>query len=232
MARQLTFDLALDPALGRDDFLVTPANALALAVLDAPATWPQGRMLLTGPEGSGKTHLAAIWACDMGAASVPARALRLDTVDQLAREGGALVIEDADRAAGHPGCEQALFHLWNLSAERNFLLLLTAKHAPGRWGVQLPDLVSRMGAVAMTRIEPPDEALLAAVLVKLLADRQLGAPPGLIEWLVPRMDRDLGLARRLIAALDARSMAERRGLTRPLVTELLESLTGTGAVLQ
>lgn len=224
MARQLTLDLALEPALGRDDFLVTPANALALATLDNPETWPQGRMLLTGPDGSGKTHLAAIWAAETGAACIPARALRVDNVDLLAREGGALVIEDAHRAAGNPSGEQALFHLWNLSAERNFWLLLTARDAPGQWGLALPDLVSRMGAMPVTRIEPPDEGLLAAVLVKLLADRQLTAPAGLIEWLVPRMDRDLGLARRLVAALDTETMAERRGLTRQLAGDLLAKL--------
>ena len=227
MARQLTLDLALAPALGRDDFLVAPANALAMAVLDDPAGWPQGRMLLTGPDGSGKTHLAAIWAAETGAAQVPARGLRVDSVDLLAREGGALLIEDADRLAGNPGAQQALFHLWNLSAERDCLLLLTARTAPGQWGLTLPDLVSRMGAMAVTRIEPPDESLLAAVLVKLLADRQMVAPSGLIDWLVPRMDRDLGLARRLVAALDAETMAERRPLTRPLAAALLERVAQT-----
>lgn len=225
MARQLTLDLALEPALGREDFLVTPANALALATLDDPGVWPQARMLLIGPEGSGKTHLATIWAEETGAALIPARALRIDNLDLLAREAGALVIEDADRAAGNPSGEQALFHLWNLSAERNCRLLLTARDAPGVWQLSLPDLVSRMGAMPVTRIGSPDEGLLAAVLVKLLADRQLSAPAGLIEWLVLRMDRDLGLARRLVAALDTETMAARRPLTRQLAGDLLMKLT-------
>lgn len=224
MSRQLTLDLGHKPALGRADFLVTPANALAMAALDAPETWPQGRMLLLGPEGSGKTHLAAIWAAETGALRHQASALRPDMADLLAVEDGAVVIEDAHRAASAAGAEQALFHLWNLCVARGCWLLLTARVPPRDWGLSLPDLQSRMSAMPLTRIEAPDEALLAAVLVKLLADRQLVAPPGLIDWLVPRMDRDLGLARRLVAALDAETMAARRGLTRTLAGDLLAQL--------
>lgn len=225
MARQLTLDLALEPALGREDFLVAPANALAMALLDAPEGWPQGRMLLTGPEGAGKTHLAAIWADELGATRVGAAMLRPDEADLLVAEGGALVVEDADRAAGNPAAEEALFHLWNLSAARGGWLLLTARSAARDWGLALPDLISRVSAMPVTRIDAPDEALLAAVLVKLLADRQLNPPAGLIDWLVARMDRDLGLARRLVAALDREAMAERRGLTRNLAADLLAKLT-------
>ncbi|WP_313135193.1 chromosomal replication initiator DnaA [Paracoccus jeotgali] len=225
MARQLTLDLGHTPALGRSDFLVTPANALAMTTLDRPETWPQGRMLLIGPEGAGKTHLATIWSAETGAARMPARALRPDLVDYLAAEDGAVVIEDANRIGASAGAEQALFHLWNLCAARGCWLLLTARSAPREWDMVLPDLRSRMAAMPQTRIEAPDESLLAAVLVKLMADRQLVTPPGLIEWLVPRMDRDLGLARRLVDALDRQTMAERRGLTRSLAADILATLT-------
>ena len=143
----------------------------------------------------------------------------------LASEDGAVVVEDAHRVAFSAGAEQALFHLWNLCAARGCWLLLTARKPPRDWDLSLPDLRSRMSAMPVTRIEAPDEALLAAVLVKLLADRQLTPPPGLIDWLVPRMDRDLGLARRLVAALDTEAMAERRALTRTMAGDLLEQLT-------
>lgn len=226
MARQLAFDLGHEPALGRDDYLVSPANALALAMLDQPQAWPQGRMLLIGPEGAGKTHLAAIWTGDHDAACLPARALDIAAADALAVPEGAVVIEDADGVAGLAGPEQALFHLWNLSAARGCRLLLTARDPVRDWGLSLPDLTSRMAATPAVRIEAPDEALLAAVLVKLLSDRQLSAPPGLIDWLTLRMDRDLGLARRLVAALDAEMMADRRPLTRGLAGDLLERLSG------
>ncbi|MFD1795552.1 chromosomal replication initiator DnaA [Paracoccus aurantiacus] len=225
MPRQLTLDLGHRPALGRDDYLVTPANALVMAALDMPDAWPQGRMLLLGPEGAGKTHLASIWAAETDAIWQEASALTPEKADRLAVENGAVVVENADLAAGLGAAEQAMFHLWNLCAARSCWLLLTARLPPRDWGLSLPDLRSRMSAMAVTRIQPPDETLLTAVLVKLFADRQLVAPAGLIEWLVPRMDRDLGLARHLVAALDTETMAERRGLTRTLAGDLLAKLS-------
>lgn len=224
MARQLILDLPHAPALGRDDFLVTPANALAVAALDAPQDWPQGRMLLIGPDGSGKTHLATIWASETGARRFSAGSLQPERADDMVADGSAIVIEDADRVAQVAGAEQALFHIWNLCAARECWMLLTARNAPRSWGLSLPDLASRMNAMPVTRIEAPDEALLASVLVKLFADRQVAVPHGLVEWLVPRMDRDLGLARRLVATLDNETMSQHRGLTRVLAGEILARL--------
>ncbi|WBU63115.1 DnaA/Hda family protein [Paracoccus aerodenitrificans] len=225
MARQLTLDLGHEPALSRDDFLVTPANALALTTLEAPENWPQGRMLLIGPDGAGKTHMAAIWSAETGAARMPASSLRPDMADRLASQHGAVVIEDAHRVGQAAGAEEALFHLWNLCAARECWLLLTARTPPRDWQIALPDLFSRMSAMPSVRIEAPDEALLSAVLVKLFADRQIAVPAGLIDWLVPRMDRDLGLARRLVARLDSEAMAQRRPLTRNLAAENLNILS-------
>ena len=224
MSRQLTLDLTTPPAHARDDFLPAPANADALAVLDAPQDWPQGRMLLIGPEGSGKTHMAAFWAAENGARRITAAALRPEAADLLAAEGGALVVEDADRAGRAAGAEQALFHLWNLCGARDCLLLLTARTAPRDWGLVLPDLRSRMDAMPQVRLGPPDEALMAAVLVKLFADRQLIVPAGLIDWLVIRMDRDLGQARRLVAAIDRAAMARQGPVTRRIAADLLDKL--------
>lgn len=229
MARQLTLDLAGDPAHARADFLVADANAIALATLDAPQSWPQGRMLLVGATGAGKTHLASFWAAERGALRVQADQLGPEDADALIPESGALVVEDAHCAGGKPGPEQALFHLWNISAARGALLLLTARVPPRDWGLVLPDLRSRMDAMPQTRIAAPDEALLAAVLVKLFADRQLAVPAGLIDWLVLRMDRDLGLARRLVAALDHAAMSDQRPFTRRLAAELLDKLSAPDA---
>ncbi|MDO5622343.1 MAG: DnaA/Hda family protein [Paracoccus sp. (in: a-proteobacteria)] len=224
MARQLTFDLTVPPALTRADFLVTDANAAVLAMLDSPQAWPQGRMLLIGPAGAGKSHLAAFWAAEHGATRVNARNLHPDAAEALLPEGGALVVEDAHRAGGAAGAEQALFHLWNLAPARGALLLLTARSAPRDWGLALPDLRSRMDAVTQVRLGPPDPALLQAVLVKLFADRQIAVPPAVIGWLALRMDRDLGLARRLVAAMDAQALSDRRPLTRALAAEVLDRL--------
>ncbi|MFT3689610.1 chromosomal replication initiator DnaA [Paenirhodobacter sp.] len=218
MARQLILDLPVRQARGRDDFFVAPANALALATLDAPESWPQGRMLLIGPEGAGKSHLAAIWAEAQEAPILRARDLTAEMAPALSR---AAVIEDAQQIGP---AEAALFHLHNLAQAEGGRLLLTANAPPRDWGLTLPDLKSRMEATATVRIAAPDDALLSAVLVKLFADRQTKVPHSLIPWLVTHMDRSLGFARRLVAALDARAVSEGRPLTRTMAAEVLDSL--------
>lgn len=221
MTRQMILDLPVRQARGRDDFFVSPANALALATLDAPEGWPAGRMLLTGPEGAGKSHLAAIWAEAQEAPVLAARDLTDADAPRLVRTRAA-VIEDAQHTAA-AGAEEALFHLCNLMQAEGGRLLLTANAPPRDWGLRLPDLRSRMEATALVRIAAPDDALLSAVLVKLFSDRQTKVPHSLIPWLVTRMDRSLGTARRLVAALDARAVAEGRPLTRAMAAEVLDS---------
>ncbi|ETD02546.1 P-loop NTPase family protein [Rhodobacter capsulatus] len=225
MTRQLPLPLPVRVAEGREDFFVAPANALALSLLDAPETWAQGRMLLLGPEGAGKSHLAAIWASERGAVIRAAADLRPETVADLAATG-AVVIEDAQHLAGRAASEQALFHLLNLTAAEGGRCLITAPTPPRDWGVALPDLKSRLDATQSVRIAPPDEALLAAVLVKLFADRQLTVPQSLIDWLVLRMERALGTARAVVEALDARALAEGRAITRAMAAEVLDRLQG------
>jgi chromosomal replication initiation ATPase DnaA len=217
----MTFDLPMREALGRGDFFVSPSNALALAALDGWRGWPGGRMLLVGPEGSGKTHLAHVWAADSGAEIAAAGVLREADVPALV-EAPALVIEDADRVAGNEAAEAALFHLHNMAAARALPLLVTARGPVRDWGLALPDLESRMQAMALTRLDPPDDALLSAVLVKLFSDRQITVAPALIAYLASRMDRSLAAARDLVAELDARALAEGRPVTRQLASALLD----------
>lgn len=224
MARQLTFDLAGPPASSRADFLVTSANRDALAMLDRPDLWPQGRMLLVGAPGSGKSHVARFWAAENGALIRQAQALRVDAIDELLRPDDALVVEDAHRIGAAAGAEQAMFHLWNLAAERNATLLMTARTPPRDWGIVLPDLRSRMQALAQVELGPPDDALLPAVLVKLFADRGIPVAPEVIAFLALRMDRDLDLARRLVLAMDQAALAAHRPITRRLAAEWLDNL--------
>lgn len=220
MPRQLALDLPVRPALARSDFMVSPANAEALAMIDAPALWPSGKLLLIGPEGAGKSHLAQVFADDHQAAVLPAAGLAPPFDD-----AAAVVVEDADTIAGDPTAEEALFHLHNNILQRGGLLLLTARVAPGFWGLRLPDLASRMQATATATLQPPDDTLLGAVLVKHFADRQLRVPPVLIPWLVSRMERSFATARNLAAALDARALAEARPITRAMAADLLDSQT-------
>lgn len=225
MLRQLALDLTIPPALSRDDFLTTAANRGAVAMLDAPDRWPGGRLLLIGGAGAGKSHLARFWAEENGASIIRAAAISPARVDDMLELGGALVIENAHEIAGISEAEDALFHLWNLAGARQALLLMTARLAPRDWGIRLPDLLSRLESAAQAVLGPPDDTLLPAVLVKLFADRQIQVAPDLVDWLVIRMDRDLDLARRLVAAIDWQSLAARRPVTRRLAAELLDKLS-------
>lgn len=220
MIRQLAFDLPSREAYRREDFFASPANALALAAIEAWADWPGGAMLLVGPEGTGKSHVAHLWADASGARLVRGADLAQADLPGLA-EGGAVAVDDADLATASKA-EAALFHLYNLLRPAG-RLLLTASTPPRDWGMTLPDLASRMQAMALTRLEPPDDALLSAVLIKLFADRQITVPANLIPYLVSRMDRSIGAARRLVAALDARAFAAARPISRALAAEVLDS---------
>jgi chromosomal replication initiation ATPase DnaA len=215
---QLAFDLPGLQALTRADFFVAPSNAVALQTVDAWQDWPGRKLVLVGPEGSGKTHLAHVWAEATGAVILPAATL--EAVDIQAHSGRAVVVEDADRLPG-PAAEAQLFHLHNLLTGTG-ALMVTAQTPPRDWGLTLADLISRMQAAPVARIEAPDDALLAAVLVKLFADRQITVPANLIPYLVSRMPRSIGAARALVQTLDARALALGRPVTRALAAKVLE----------
>lgn len=215
MIRQLAFDLPNAEAMTREHFFVAPSNALALATVEGWRDWPGQKLLIIGPEGAGKTHLAHIWAALTGAAILAAPALAATDIGSLT--GRAVVVEDADRIAG---AEAQLFHLHNLATTTG-ALLLTARTPPRDWGLALPDLKSRMQATPIAQLDGPDDALLSAVLVKLFADRQVAVPTNLIPYLVSRMPRSIGAARALVAALDARALAAGRPITRALAGDVL-----------
>lgn len=221
MTHQLAFDLPAKDALTRAEFFVSPVNALALQVVDGWRDWPGRKMLLIGPAGSGKTHLAQIWATEAGAAQIAGANLARADLPGLAAVAR-VVVEDAEAVAGLPDAEAALFHLHNLLAADG-ALLVTAATPPRDWGLGLPDLLSRLQAAPVTRLDAPDDALLSAVLIKLFSDRQIAVPPNLIPYLVQRMPRSIGAARSLVAALDARALEQRKPVTRALAAEVLDS---------
>lgn len=216
--RQLAFDLPARELYQRDDFFASPANASALAALEDWRHWPGGKLVLTGPEGSGKTHLAHIWAGLAGAALISAR--NIAGLDLTPLAGAAVAVEDAAAVAGDPAAETALFHLHNLVTQGGHLLL-TAATPPRDWGLRLPDLTSRLMAAPLAALQSPDDALLAAVLVKMFADRQLAVHSTLIQYLIARMDRSIGAARALVAALDAAALARGGPVSRALAAEVL-----------
>lgn len=214
-ARQIPLELGHRPALKREDFLVAPSNAAAVGWLDRWPDWPQPMLVIHGPEGAGKSHLAEAWRERSGATRLEAGELSHEAVPALAQS--ALVIEDLDRGVD----ETALFHLYNMMTETRRFLLLTARAAPVRWPLYLPDLRSRLLAAPAARLEAPDEALIGAVLVKAFADRQLRVGEEVVLYLLARMERSFAAVRELAIALDRVALAERRAITIPLVRQLL-----------
>lgn len=214
-------------ALGRDDFFVTPANETALAAIEGWQDWPEGKHVLTGPEGSGKSHLARIWSDATGAVMITPERLPDADLPQLAARG-AVALDDAMMVAGAPDAERALFHLHNMLTAARGKLLLVGTDAPNRWPVRLPDLASRLQAIPVARLGAPDEALLTAVLVKLFDDRQLAVPLQVVSYLSRHLPRSLAAARAVVAALDARALESRREITRALAIEVLDTLSPPG----
>ena len=220
--RQLAF--ALDPRenFSREDFMVGPGNAAALELVESWPHWPARTLALIGPEGSGKSHLAAIWAGATGARCLASRALDEAAVP-AALSSGALVIERAGNDDRDDIDERAMFHLLNLAQEQRAFLLITARTAPSGWPIGLPDLASRLRALPVVTLAAPDDAMLRAVLVKLFADRQLAVDDGLISFLMVRIERSFAAARSVVAALDREALRRQRPVTRALAGEILGS---------
>ena len=219
--RQPPFEFGHRPGLEGTDFLTAPCNADAVAWLAAGRRWPGPALVLHGPIGCGKSHLARLWCRREGGTEVPAQALSVEAVPGLIGAGAVLVVDGAEATAGEPERERALFHLYNLIGERQGRLLLVARKPVDCWGVVLPDLLSRLRSMPSAGIGAPDDAVLAALLVKLLADRQLSPPAEVVAFLVPRMERSFEAVRRMAEALDRAALSEHRPITLPLAREVL-----------
>ena len=217
--RQLAFALPHAESLTRDNFLEGPANAAGLALIDSWPEWPNRVMLLVGPQGCGKSHLAAIWAEQSGARSISAHALTAVAVPG-ALVTGALVVEDL-----RPGDvdERALFHLMNLAREDEAFVLITAREPPSSFEVELRDLRSRLRAVPAVTLLPPDDQLFRALIVKSCADRQLPIDETVVSYLASRIERSYAAVRQTVELLDSEALRLGRPVTRALAAELLRT---------
>lgn len=214
MSKRVQLPLGFTPlsAMGADDFVTTAGNEEALAWLGRWPEWGAHGLVLYGPKGSGKTHLAHIWAQRAGAAFVAQPALDM---------GARLVLEDAERFMGDSAAEEMLFHLLNQLKGEGGHMLLTAQSAPIRWNIRLPDLRSRLLALPTAHIDPPDDAALTAVIAKLFADRQIRVPADVTDYLVRRIERSFAAAYAAVVACDAAALATGKAVTLPLVREVL-----------
>jgi chromosomal replication initiation ATPase DnaA len=215
--KQLAFDLPLDPRFGAEDFLVSPSNEQAYGLIESWPDWPDTILLLVGPPGSGKSHLASIWATNARAWTIDAAGITHDKVPHLV-SNGALAIEDMDRGERD---EAALFHLLNLAREKKASLLITCATPPDRWSLMTPDLLSRLRLAPSVVLDPPDDALLKAVLVKLFVDRQLVVDTSVVDYIALRIERSLAKASEIVSLLDREALSRGRRVSRAIAAEIL-----------
>jgi chromosomal replication initiation ATPase DnaA len=214
---QLALDLPHRTAFGGADFLVSPSNQEAVAWLDRWPQWPGPALALVGPPGCGKTHLAHVFQARAGAVLLAPAAIATARLPDVLGAARAAVLDDSETAAAEP-----LLHLYNLLAERRGHLVVLAREPPARWSIVLADLRSRLLAAPVATIQPPDDALLVALLVKLFADRQLTISAEVVPYLAARIERSFAAAEAAVAAVDRASLAARRPITVPLVRTVLE----------
>ncbi|HME85171.1 MAG TPA: DnaA/Hda family protein [Roseiarcus sp.] len=218
--RQLTLDWPHQPSFAREDFLAAPSNREALRAIDQWPNWAARMLLLVGPEGAGKSHLAWFWARTANATVAHGASLDLASLE-LGAQTSALLIEDADRIGP---AEDRLFHLVNAALQNGVWTLLTARAAPEAWDLRTPDLLSRLRLAPVIRLEAPDIELTEAVLFKLFSDRQLEVEPHVVAYIALRIERSLGEARRLVDMLDREALALGRRVTRAMASQLLREL--------
>ena len=217
--RQLPLDLVHPEGRSRDHLVVSDANQAAVALIDRWPDWPSPVVVLAGPTGSGKSHLGAIWREMSGALALDRR--RIGETVASTDKGVALFIDDAD-AGGLD--ETGLFHAINAVRAAGKCMLLTARRFPLAWGVSLPDLASRLKAAATVEIREPDDVLLAGVIAKLFADRQVEVEPHVVQYLVRRIERSLATAISVVERLDKTALEEKTRITRALAAEVVSAL--------
>lgn len=218
-AAQLVLDLGHRPALGRSDFLVSACNTEAAAWIDRWPDWPAPLrgLAIVGPPGCGKTHLGAVWRQASGAVALDAAALTVQQVPDLLGDATHAVVDDLTGLLR----PQALLHLYNTVAERRGSVLILSRTAPARLEFGLPDLASRLATLPVAAVGGPDEVLLAGVLAKHFADRQVAVREDVVAYLVARMERSFAAADRLVDRIDRLALAEGRRVDRALAKRAL-----------
>ena len=216
---QLTMPFALQPSYHAVDFIRGEANGAALDWIERWPDWPYSIMLLHGPAGSGKTHLAHIFAGRTGGSFIAPERLGLVPADQILTGNHCWVLDGLDDVAN----ESALAQLINHARARGDYLLITAREPADTRVFELPDLSSRLRALPAVGIDTPDEALLTGVLAKSFADLQLRIAPEVLHYAINQLERSFAAIQRFAVAMDQLSLTRGRAITIPLVRGVLQS---------
>ncbi|WP_042084346.1 HdaA/DnaA family protein [Iodidimonas nitroreducens] len=221
MMYQLPLDLPHRQSFRGEDFFIAPSNAAAVAMIDHWPDWSSHALAVIGPPASGKSHLAAVWQQKSGADRVAPENIGARS-RLMIKPHPAVIVEDADKALAEGRLDPVdFFHLYNWIRERQGHLLISGRLPPARWGVRLNDLRSRLIATPVAAIEAPDDALLAALMVKRLNDRQLRTDPKVLDYVLPRIERSFDGVEQIVAALDKASLSQKKPLTLPLARAVL-----------
>ncbi|MGI9481856.1 MAG: chromosomal replication initiator DnaA [Hyphomicrobiales bacterium] len=223
-SEQLVLELPHRAAMGRDDFLVAPSNAAAVDEIDHWPNWRHHALIIAGPPGSGKSHLATVFASIADAQIYSPHDLVKTAYHQILRTG-ACVVEDLGEGALLD--ETALFHLLNYAREHNGHVLMTSREPSSLWGISLPDLATRLAATPLVTIDSPDDTLLRGILVKLFDDRQLAVDEAAISYMLKHMERSGAAAQRIVAEIDNSALKKKAEISRTFIANLFRSLERT-----
>jgi chromosomal replication initiation ATPase DnaA len=227
---QLVFDFEHRQALEAQDFLVTPCNQEAVAWIDEWPNWSSPAIVIHGPSGCGKSHLAQVFLARTSGVRISSLQLLEKEPPALIGEAGACLIDDMDAAftpCNKVALEEALLHLYNTLKELGSTMMITAKSPPSRWGISLADLSSRLKTATLAEISPPDDALLAAVLVKQFSDRQLKIDSEVVAFVQTRIERSFRALGQFVATADRLALAQKSRISIPLMRLVLEKLDET-----
>lgn len=222
--QQIPLDLGARSAHGLEDFLIGPENRDAVGWIDRWPDWPAPVLIINGPAACGKTHLAAVWRDKTHAVNIIPDMLLKASAEQIAAKGECLVLDGVDPWLGEREAEETLFHLYNILKEEQRSLMMTMRMAPAHIDFAIPDLASRLRAAPVTMVQPPDDTLLASILIKLFSDRQLVVNNDVIKYILPRMERSFAAARDLVEKADIKALSNKQKITTRLMRDVLTEM--------
>jgi DnaA regulatory inactivator Hda len=220
-SQQLIFPFEESADHAVEAFAVAPSNRHAFDWIERWPDWPFVALVLIGPAGCGKTHLATLWQARTGAAAIDLATAGIEQAVALTDGGAPILVEDCDRVLDETRAERGLLQLYNLAKERGSRLLLTARQAPSQWRLGLPDLKSRLNSAMVVAMDPPDDELLRSVAAKLFDDKQIEVKEEVVAYLLARCERTVASVAQAVETLNMVSKERQRPITVPMAREVL-----------